>query len=364
MKYVDEFRNLEIAKKLAKEIARLTGGEYRIMEVCGTHTQTIFRYGLSHLLPKEIKFLSGPGCPVCVSPTDFMDKAIYYSRQKDFIITTFGDMMRVPGSASSLEKEKARGRDIRVVYSSLDALQLAVKNPYKKIVFLGVGFETTAPTVAASIIEAKKKGIDNFYVLSGHKTMPQALRALVSGKKLKIDAFILPAHVSTIIGAGPYSFIPDEFGIDCVIAGFEPLDVLQGVLMLVKGRGNKTGQRPVKIQYARVVKKNGNRQAMKVIDEVFEAGGAQWRGLGNIPGSGLGIKKKYKAFDIECHRKAVVGKVKENTSCICGAVLKGLNTPADCRLFAKLCKPENPVGPCMVSQEGTCATYYKYGVGR
>ena len=359
MKYVDEFRDLQIAKKVLREISKYSKSHYRIMEVCGTHTQTIFRYGLQHLLPESIKFLSGPGCPVCVSPTDFIDKAIGYSKIKDFIITTFGDMMKVPGSHSSLEKEKANGQDVRVVYSSLDALEIASRNPYKKVVFLGVGFETTAPTVAASLIEAKKKNIDNFFVLSGHKIMPPALKALLEGKKLNIDAFILPAHVSTIIGSRPYSFIAETFGIDCVIAGFEPLDVLQGVLMLLKAKAS--GSKPsIKLQYIRVVKKNGNRRAISVIENVFRTDSARWRGLGNISGSGLAIRDKYKFFDIESHRKIKIGKPKENPLCICASVLKGLKTPLDCRVFGKACKPDNPVGPCMVSGEGTCATYYKY----
>lgn len=363
MRYVDEFRDLQLAKRLVKDISKRISGNYRIMEVCGTHTQTIFRYGLRYLLPKEIEFLSGPGCPVCVSPTSFMDKAICYSRMKDFIIVTFGDMLKVPGSNSSLEKEKAKGADIRIVYSSLDALRIAVKNPYKKVVFLGVGFETTAPTVAASVIEAKKRNIDNFYVLSGHKLMPPALNALVSGKKLNIDAFILPAHVSTIIGSNPYSFITERFGIDCVIAGFEPLDVLQGVHMLLKAR-EKRSKPAVKLQYIRVVKKNGNRHAIGLIEDVFKRGTSEWRGLGNIPDSGLLMRDKYKSFNVEFHRKANVGRAKENPLCICGEILKGVKTPSECKLFGKVCKPDSPVGPCMVSSEGTCATYFKYGVRR
>jgi len=363
MKYVDEFRDLHIAKKLVKEISRHVAGNYRMMEVCGTHTQTIYRYGLKDLLPGQIEFLSGPGCPVCVSPTSFIDRAICYSRIKDYIVATFGDMMKVPGSRSSLEKERAQGHDIRVVYSSLDALQIALKNPYKTVVFLGVGFETTAPTVAASIVEAKKRKVDNFCVLSGHKVMPPALRALVAGKKLNIDAFILPAHVSTIIGANPYSFIADEFGIDCVIAGFEPLDVLQGVYMLLAAKTK--GARPgVKIQYTRVVKKSGNKQAVNLIDKVFRSTTAAWRGLGDIPASGLAIREDYKFFDAESRRKVNISKIKENPLCICGEVLKGLKSPTDCRLFGRPCKPGNPVGACMVSSEGTCSTYFKYGVGR
>ena len=361
MKYVDEFRNLRIAKRILKDIPKYLRGEYKIMEVCGTHTQTIFRYGLRCLLPKEIKLLSGPGCPICVSPVNFIDKAVAYSRMKECIIATFGDMMKVPGSNSSLEKERSAGSDIRVVYSSLDALRIAVKNPGKKIIFLGVGFETTVPTIAASIIEAKKKGIDNFYVLSGHKVMPPALKALVSGGQVNIDAFILPAHVSTIIGSRPYSFIADEFGIDCVIAGFEPLDVLQGIHMLLeaKARNLKPG---IKLQYIRVVKKDGNRHAISLIKEVFKKDDSEWRGLGNIPGSGLAIREKYKYFDIESHRKVSAGRSKENPLCLCGEILKGLKTPVECRLFGKRCRPERPIGACMVSSEGTCANYFKYGV--
>jgi len=228
-------------------------------------------------------------------------------------------------------------------------------------VFLGVGFETTTPTIAASIIEAKKKGIDNFSVLTGHKVMPPALEALVKGKKLNVDAFILPAHVSTIIGSRPYSFIAKEYGIDCVIAGFEPLDVLQGTHMLLKARA-KSEQPSIKLQYSRVVKKDGNKQALAVIKEVFKEDDSEWRGIGNIPGSGLVIKNKYKDFDIEKKRKVEIGKPKDHPLCLCGEVLKGLKTPRDCKLFGKACTLRNPVGPCMVSGEGTCATHYKYGV--
>jgi hydrogenase expression/formation protein HypD len=363
MKYVDEFRNLEIAKRVSKEIRRRLEDEYRIMEVCGTHTQTIFRYGLKSLLPRGIKLLSGPGCPICVSPVDFVDKAIYYSRLKDFIVTTFGDMLKVPGSGSSLEKERAKAKDIRVVYSSLDALDIAVKNPYKKIVFLGIGFETTAPTIAATILEAEKRKIDNFFVLCGHKVMPPALKALVGDRKLNIDAFILPAHVSTIIGSKPYTFIADKFGIDCVIAGFEPLDVLQGIHMLVSSRVK--GMRPgVKIQYRRVVKKDGNKKAVGIVEKVFGVSSSRWRGIGDIPGSGLKIGKEFRRFDIESYKRPDIPRSKENPLCICGQILKGMKSPSECSLFGRACKPERPIGACMVSSEGTCATHYKYGEKR
>ncbi|PIU41713.1 MAG: hydrogenase formation protein HypD [Candidatus Omnitrophica bacterium CG07_land_8_20_14_0_80_42_15] len=362
MKYVDEFRDIGIAKKILKDISCHVDGEYKIMEVCGTHTQNIFRYGLRQLLPKEIKLFSGPGCPVCVSPTSFIDKAIAYSRISSFIIATFGDMLKVPGSSSSLEKEKSKGGDIRIVYSSLDAIGIAARNPGKKIVFLGIGFETTIPTVAASVIEAKKNRINNFYVLSGHKIMPPALEALLEDKKISIDGFILPAHVSAIIGSVPYEFIPNKFNIDCVIAGFEPLDILHGIYMLLKSRFD--GLKPrVRLQYTRVVKRKGNRKAIGLIKEVFRQTDSEWRGLGNIPGSGLVLSNAYKQFDIEMNRKIIVSRPKENPLCLCGEVLKGLKVPLECKLFGKRCTPQAPVGACMVSGEGTCATYYKYGEG-
>jgi len=266
---------------------------------------------------------------------------------------------RIPGSSSSLEKEKASGQDIRVVYSSLDGLKIAEDNPEKKIVFLGVGFETTAPTLGATIKIAKEKNIKNFFVFSGHKTMPPAMRALVSSNGVKINGFICPGHVSTIIGAIPYAFIPEEYNISCVITGFEPVDIAQGIYMLIENIIGPLKPR-VQIQYKRTVKKEGNPRAIQLMQEVFEETDSQWRGLGDIPGSGLKIRDAYRDFDAEKNIEVKVEKTKETIECICGEVLKGLKTPLDCQLFKKKCTPTNPVGACMVSSEGTCSAYYKY----
>jgi hydrogenase expression/formation protein HypD len=358
MKYIDEFRDRRLIDKVAKQIrdAVDVSRTYNFMEVCGTHTMSIFRFGLRDILPQNIKLISGPGCPVCVTPNEFIDKAIALSRRKDIIIATFGDMFRVPGSYSSLEKEKSCGAHIRMVYSTLDALDLALKNPDKEVIFLGIGFETTAPTVAQSIIDAKKTGIKNYSVLCGHKTMPEALKVLTKEPKLQVDGFLLPGHVSVIIGAKPYEFLARR-GKRCVITGFEPLDILQAILMLVKQRQPK-----IEIQYTRIINKSGNALAKKSIGKVFTKCSSIWRGIGEIKNSGLKIKKEFSAFDAELKFKPKIARPKENKACICGDVIKGLNSPLSCKLFGKLCRPEHPIGACMVSSEGTCAAYYKYRV--
>lgn len=363
MKYIDEYRSKPIIKGLTEKInQRLsqTEGEIVLMEVCGTHTMAISKSGLRKVLSPKLRLVSGPGCPVCVTPNYYLDKAIAYARENGVIIVTFGDMLKVPGSSSSLEKERAKGRDIRVVYSSLDGLKIAEDNPEKKIVFLGVGFETTAPTLGATIKIAKQKNIKNFFVFSGHKTMPLAMRALVSSNGVKINGFICPGHVSTIIGAIPYGFIPQEYNISCVITGFEPVDIAQGIYMLIE---NITGPlKPrVQIQYKRTVKEEGNPRAIDLMNEVFEEADSNWRGLGDIPGSGLKIRDAYQAFDAEKNIEVKVEQTRQDKGCICGEILKGTKTPIDCKLFKKRCTPSNPVGACMVSSEGTCSAYYKYG---
>lgn len=361
MKYVDEFRDRQLIDKVADEIRRDVdpGRIYNIMEVCGTHTMSIFRFGLQYILPENIRLISGPGCPVCVTPNEYIDKAIAIASMKGVIIATFGDMLKVPGSRSSLEKEKAGGRDIRVVYSSLDALDMAQKNPGKEVVFLGIGFETTAPTVAQSLIIAKEKKLKNYSVLCGHKTMPEVMEALVHDKSIKVDAFLLPGHVSAIIGEHPYEFLSKKYGKNCVITGFEPLDILQAVLMIIKQKKPK-----VEIQYNRVIEKSGNILARKSMDKVFEKSPSVWRGIGCVNNSGLKIKKTYKDFDAELKFRPRIETTKDNIRCFCGYILKGLKTPYDCPSFAKSCTPENPAGACMVSSEGTCAAYYKYRVQR
>jgi len=362
MKYIDEFRNPELTKKLISKISAVVSDyrkDIKLMEVCGTHTVAISRAGLRKLFPSNLKLLSGPGCPVCVTPNDYLDRVIAYSRRKDVIIVTFGDMVKVPGSTSSLEKEKSRGADVRVVYSPLDALNIAKDNPKKKIIFLGVGFETTSPSVAATIKTAKEQNTNHFFVYCGHKVMPPAMRGLLEDNA-KIDGFICPGHVSTIIGSTPYEFISKDYDIPCVIAGFEVLDVVEGIYMLVKQIVED--EKPnVQIQYTRSVKKEGNPKAVALMYEVFEREDSNWRGLGVIPQSGLKIRKEFCDFDAFKNIKVKVEPTKENKQCICGEVLRGIKSPLECKLFGKICIPENPIGACMVSSEGACAAYYRYG---
>jgi hydrogenase expression/formation protein HypD len=357
MKFIDEFRDKEIATGLIRRIRETSSRPIQLMEVCGTHTVSIFRYGIKGILPEQIRLISGPGCPVCVTPNNDIDLAIAVSRQKDVIIATFGDMMRVPGSTSSLQKEKAEGRDIRIVYSSLDALKIANENPGKRVVFLAIGFETTSPTIAVAILRANEEGLRNLFFLNSQKRVPPALVALFQTKQVKIDGLILPGHVSTIIGTNPYQFIAREFGRPAVITGFEPLDILQGIWMLVKQI--EEDRAAIEIQYRRVVHEEGNPTALSKIYEVFEEDEGLWRGLGRIPDSGYRFKESYKDMDVRSF-DVDVEPLREHPECLCGEVLQGIKTPLECRLFKNVCHPENPIGPCMVSIEGTCHTYFKY----
>lgn len=357
MRYVDEYRNKEIAQKILRQIKSISKKKINLMEVCGTHTVAIFRNGIRKMLPSNINLISGPGCPVCVTPISYIDEIIALSKKDDFIITTFGDMMRVPGSTSTLEKEKTDGADIRIVYSTLDALKIAQDNSSKEVVFMGVGFETTSPTIASSILKAQKEKISNFSVLSVAKIMPPAMKALLEGKEVNIDGFICPGHVSAIIGSKPYNFITTQFKVSCVICGFEPLDILQCIYMLVKQI--EDGREEVEIQYERAVKPEGNKIALNKINEVFKVVDSNWRGIGNISLSGLEIQDKYAQFNARKF-KVEVEETKEFTGCRCGEVLGGVIIPPECPLFKKICTPEDPKGACMVSTEGTCAAYYKY----
>jgi hydrogenase expression/formation protein HypD len=352
------FRDPELARTLVGAIERTATVPMKIMEVCGTHTVAIAKNGLRDLMPDNITLLSGPGCPVCVTANADIDMGIELARQPEVILATFGDMMKVPGSYSSLSREKGEGRDIRVVYSPLDALELARANPDKTVVFLGVGFETTAPTVASAIITARREKIANFTVHSVHKTVPEALRALVNDPGVKINGFILPGHVSTIIGLAPYRFLAEEYGVPSVITGFEPVDVLQGVYMLAKQIAE--GKPSVEIAYSRVVPEQGNPTALGRMAEVFEPIDADWRGIGVIPGTGLAIRKEFEGHDALVRVPVTPPEPKEHKGCQCGDVLRGAVLPYECRLFGKACVPEHPVGPCMVSSEGSCAAYYRY----
>jgi hydrogenase expression/formation protein HypD len=344
------------------EIKRLVTKPVRLMEVCGTHTVAIFKAGIRQLLPTVVELVSGPGCPVCVTPNAYLDTAIAYSRQADVIITTFGDMLRVPGSSSSLAAEKASGADIRIVYSPLESLNIAAENPGKKTIFLAVGFETTAPTAAATVLSAEQKGLKNFYVLSAHKLVPPALRALLTAAGSQVDGFLLPGHVSTIIGESPYRFVTDEFMVPAVIAGFEPLDILQSVYMLMKQMAEKRAA--LENQYSRIVKSEGNPVARQVLARVYNGVDAVWRGLEIIPGSGLKVNDRYSRFDALVSLPVEVEETKEHQGCRCGEVLRGVIKPTACPLFGTGCRPEHPIGSCMVSVEGTCAAWYKYGAGR
>jgi len=359
VKYIDEFRNIKIGHRIAALISKEAKDlePVNFMEVCGTHTMAVERFGIRKLLPMNINLISGPGCPVCVTPKYYIDKAIALSNFDDVVVVTFGDMLKVPGSHSSLREKRQYDR-VRVVYSALDAIDIAEKNPDKRIIFLGIGFETTAPTVAATLKYAKKKRLKNFFVYSGHKVMPPAMKLLASDRRINIKGFLCPAHVSAIIGTKPYDDIARRYGIPCVIAGFEPLDILQSILMLVKQVKSKRAK--VENQYQRVVKSPGNKKAISMIYEVFSARDSEWRGIGVIPGSGLGLNRMYSDFDAERAISLPEVKSAPDKGCICGDVLKGIKTPLDCRLFSRTCNPENPYGACMVSSEGTCAAYYKY----
>lgn len=351
-----------LAERLVGAINRLATRPIRLMEVCGTHTVAIFKAGLRQMLPPEVELVSGPGCPVCVTPNEFLDTAIAYSRQSGVIITTFGDMLRVPGSSSSLAAEKMAGADIRLVYSPLDSLEIATANPTKNVIFLAVGFETTAPTAAATILAAEQAGLTNFFVLSAHKIVPPALRALLDSGEVQVDGLILPGHVSAIIGEEPYRFLTEEYRTPAVITGFEPLEILQAVYTLVKSI--YLDESRLDNQYRRVVKPEGNPVARAVLGRVYGEADAAWRGLGIIPVSGLTLRKEYQHFDARTQIPVAVEATREPVGCRCGEVLRGIIRPEVCPLFRQVCSPENPVGSCMVSVEGACAAWYKYGSGR
>lgn len=357
MKYIDEYRNKELVLKLAEQIKKTSKKNISLMEVCGGHTHSIHKFGIPSLLPDNIKLLSGPGCPVCVTSSKFIDQAIEYGKINDVIIATFGDLVRVPGSSSTLQKEKARGKDIRIIYSSLDAVDIANNNKNKKIIFLGIGFETTAPTTASLILRAKEEHVKNIFIYGSHKIMPPAMQVLID-EGVKIDGYICPGHVSVITGSKIYDFIASKYKVGCVVAGFEPVDIMQAILMLVNQIENN--DKKVEIQYKRAVKREGNIKAKKIMNKVFELKDDSWRGLGMIKNSGLKIKKEYIEYDAEYNFDIVLEEIIDVKGCICGEILKGIKIPKDCMLFAKKCCPENPIGACMVSAEGSCNAYYRY----
>jgi hydrogenase expression/formation protein HypD len=358
MRYLTEFRDPARVATTAAAIRRLVTRPVCFMEVCGTHTVAIFKHGLPQLLPDAVRLISGPGCPVCVTSTGDIDRAVAIAYRPEVTLATFGDMLRVPGSSESLEHARAAGADVRVVYSSRDALEFAARDPRRRVVFFAVGFETTSPGIAATLLEARRRGLENFLVYSAHKLIPPAMRALLEADDVRIDGFLCPGHVSVVIGAAPYHFIPAEFRVPCVITGFEPLDILQGVAMLLSQL--KSGRPSVAIQYRRSVRQNGNSIARECIAQVFEPCDTSWRGLGEIPNSGLRLRPEFAVHDAVRAFPLSVTATAEPVGCLCGDVLRGTRAPSDCRLFGLACRPERPIGPCMVSSEGTCAAWFHY----
>ncbi len=362
MKFVDEFRNAELGASLAEQIAVLARNDrhYKIMEVCGGHTHTIYRYGVADLLPPNVELVHGPGCPVCVIPMGRVDDAIAIARDPRVIMTCFGDMMRVPGGTGSLMEAKAAGADVRMVYSPLDALRIADANPERDVVFFAVGFETTAPSTALTLMRARAERVRNFFVFSNHVTIVPPIRALLDSPDLRLDAFIGPGHVCTVVGARPFHFIASTYHKPVVISGFEPLDVLQSVSMILRQLSEQRCE--VENQYTRVVPFGGNAEAFRVLSEVFELRPHfEWRGLGFISQSALKLAPAYADFDAEL-RYALPGvRVADPKACQCGEVLKGVIKPWECKVFGTACTPEHPIGTCMVSSEGACAAYYNFG---
>ncbi|CAA9484623.1 MAG: [NiFe] hydrogenase metallocenter assembly protein HypD [uncultured Solirubrobacteraceae bacterium] len=362
MRHVDEYRSGETASRLAAEIAALVepGRSYKFMEVCGGHTHTIYKHGIEDLLPPDIELVHGPGCPVCVIPMGRQDDAIAIAERPEVIFTTFGDMMRVPSTRGSLLDAKARGADVRMVYSPLDALKLARANPEREVVFFAIGFETTAPSTAVTVLRARAEGIRNFSLFTNHVTIVPALRAILDSPDLRLDGFIGPGHVSTVIGVRPYRFICRDYGRPVVVSGFEPLDILSGVYLILRQLAE--GRCEVENQYARVVRDAGNPSALRALAETMELRTTfEWRGLGFIPHSALKLRDEFAAWDAEV-RFAVPGvRVADPKACQCGEVLKGVIKPWECKVFGTACTPDRPIGTCMVSSEGACAAYYNYG---
>lgn len=358
MKYIDEYRDRKLAQGLAAEIKRVSKKPANLMEACGSHTVALFKAGIRQLLPEHLRLISGPGCPVCVTAKEDVDWAYQTAQKPEVIFCTFGDMLRVPGSYGTLQDAGARGAQIKIVYSPMDALKVAREHPAKKVIFFAVGFETTSPAIASTLLRAQEEQIENFYLLVSHKLIPPALAALVQDPQCRINGFIAPGHVSVILGSEPYQFISAEYGIPVVITGFEAVDILEGILHLV--RQIEEGQPRVEIQYRRTVTPQGNPLARKVLEEVFEPADAYWRGIGLIPQSGLRLRGTWSRYDAKNLFPLKIHAVPDPEGCSCGEVLKGMLIPSECPLFATVCKPEEPVGPCMVSAEGSCAAYYRF----
>ena len=362
MRFVDEYRSAEKAKRLAEQIAAMVepGRNYKFMEVCGGHTHTIYKHGIEDLLPPEIELVHGPGCPVCVIPMGRQDDAISIAERPEVIFTTFGDMMRVPASHGSLLDAKARGADIRMVYSPLDALKIARNSPDRDVVFFAIGFETTTPSTALTLLRAREEGIRNFFLFANHVTIIPAIRAILDSPDLRLDGFVGPGHVSTVIGLRPYRFIVRDYGRPVVVSGFEPLDILQGVYLILRQLSD--GRCEVENQYARVVRDEGNPKAMQVIGQTMELRTTfEWRGLGFISQSALKLRPEFAEWDAEVRYEIPGVRVADPKACQCGEVLKGVIKPWECKVFGTACTPDHPIGTCMVSSEGACAAYFNYG---
>ena len=358
MKYLDEYRDGERSRQLAREIQRVTTRPWNIMEVCGGQTHAIVKFGIDELLPKQITLIHGPGCPVCVTPLEMIDKAIEIAARPGIIFTSFGDMLRVPGSITDLLSVKAGGGDVRIVYSPLDALKLAEQNPDKEVVFFGVGFETTAPATAMAVFQAAHKGLKNFSMLISHVLVPPAIEALMSSPNCRVQGFLAAGHVCAVMGYEEYPPIAAKYHVPIVVTGFEPLDIFQGVLMVVQQL--ESGRAEVENQYVRAVRREGNQPAQELIRKVFKVVPRKWRGVGEIPKSGLGLNDAYAAFDAEKKFNLVDHHVDEPAECLSGLVLQGQIKPHECPAFGTRCTPEHPLGATMVSSEGACAAYYRY----
>jgi hydrogenase expression/formation protein HypD len=361
VRFVDEYRDPLAARALVARITALAGERhFKFMEVCGGHTHTIYRHGIEHLLPQNVELVHGPGCPVCVIPMGRVDDAIAVAGNPGVVFTSFGDMMRVPGSNGNLLKAKAKGADVRFVYSPLDALQLAMDNPDREVVFFAVGFETTAPSTALTLLQARKREVRNFSVFSNHVTIVPPIKAILESPDLRLDGFLGPGHVSTVIGQRPYRFVPAQYGKPLVTAGFEPLDILHAIAMLLAQLSD--GRCEVENQYSRVVREEGNPKALEVLEEVFELRPHfEWRGLGFISQSALKLRPEFAQFDAEVRYEIPGVRVADPKACQCGEVLKGVIKPWECKVFGTACTPETPIGTCMVSSEGACAAYYNFG---
>lgn len=358
MKYLTEYRDPVLAAQYIDELKRTVSRPWTIMEICGGQTHSLVKYGLLQMLPQEITMVHGPGCPVCVTPTHLIDRAIYLAKECNVILCSFGDMLRVPGSDKSLLQAKAEGSDVRILYSPLDAVKLAQQNPDREVVFFAVGFETTAPANALSVIQAHQLGLTNYSIIASHVLVPPAMNALLNDPETVVQAFLAAGHVCTIMGNGEYYPIVEKYTVPIVVTGFEPIDLLQGILMVVRQLEN--GEAKLENQYARVVREGGNKPAQDVINEVFDVSDRMWRGMDVIPQSGLEVSEKYAAYDATRKFNVPLTDTKENETCIAGAIMKGLKKPLDCPNFGTSCTPSHPLGAPMVSSEGSCATYYHF----